>query len=86
MMMVMYSNRYKKGDEFLKDIDFSLIRDILYSYSEEARDRFFENRWMALLFHHYFVKGWNTEHLSNAQDKSNKFATEQEMELRYLDA
>jgi len=84
MLTVMYSNRYKKGDEFLAHIDFSIIRDVLYSYSEEARTRFFDNRWMSMMFHHFYIQGANLV-LSKAVDKSSKYAGEQEMELRFLD-
>ena len=84
MLTVMYSNRYKKGDEFLAHIDFSIVRDVLYSYSEEARTRFFENRWMSMMFHHFYVQGANLV-LSKAVAKSSQYAGEQEMELRFLD-
>jgi hypothetical protein len=66
----MYSNRYKKGDDFLQHVKFDEIRGVLYSYSEDARTRLLRNHFMALLFAEFVAKG-ATEFLSKARHKSN---------------
>jgi hypothetical protein len=55
ILALMYSNRYKKADDFLKDIDFSLIRGVLYSYSENERIKALSNKHIAILFHHFYI-------------------------------
>lgn len=43
LFTVMFSHRYKKNDEFLKGIDFTRIRSVLYHYTTEARVEFLKN-------------------------------------------
>ena len=81
----MYSNRYKKGDDFLAGVKFDEIRGVLYSYSEDARTRILRNPFMALLFAEFSAKG-DTEFLSKARHKSDTFAAELETELKFLGA
>ena len=47
MIGMIYSHRYEKGDNFIKEIskeghslDFELIRDVMYKYNKKAEDNF----------------------------------------------
>ena len=47
MIGMIYSHRYEKGDNFIKEISqeghslgFELIRDVMYKYSKKAEDTF----------------------------------------------
>lgn len=48
VMLVVFSHRYCKGDVFINealavgDIDFTIVRDVMYKYSKKAQDRFFQ--------------------------------------------
>lgn len=76
LVAILHSHRYKKREEFTEDIDFTVIRDVLYSYTLDARDRFINDPAYALIFHHFFVNG-GTEYLnSRVQSKSNIYAFE----------
>ena len=39
LITVLYSNRYKKQDHFVKElgIDFQLVRGVLYKYNEDSK-------------------------------------------------
>lgn len=58
MMMVVFSHRYCKNDVFISEalasaqcnIDFSIVRDVMYKYSKKAQDRFFAHPIEAFLF------------------------------------
>ena len=47
MMAFVYAHRHNKDDVFIlesrkeKYIDFSIVRDVMYSYSKKAQDKFF---------------------------------------------
>ena len=43
LFTVMFSHRYKKNDEFLKGIDFTRIRSVLYHYTTESRIEFLKD-------------------------------------------
>jgi len=81
LIAILHSHRYKKEEEFTKDIDFSVIRDVLYSYTLDARDRFIKDPAYALLFHHFFVNGAYKFLNSTAQCKSRLYVFELEKEL-----
>lgn len=57
VIAVLHSHRYKKKEEFTQDIDFSVIRDVLYSYTLDARERLICDPSYALIYHHFFVNG-----------------------------
>ena len=52
----MFSHRYKKNDDFLKHIDFSKIRSVLYHYTTEARNEFMKDPQFCFLIHHFYIK------------------------------
>ena len=83
IMKVMLSNRYKKGAEFLQGIDFSVIRAVLYSYSEEAREKFMTDKHFSLLFRHFYMYGSQFIN-SKVQGKPNGYVLELEEELKFL--
>ena len=37
---ILFSNRYKKSDSFLRGCNFNMIRKLLYSYSVNLRDKY----------------------------------------------
>lgn len=56
LLTVMFSHRYKKNDDFLKHIDFSKIRSVLYHYTTEARNEFMKNPQFCFLIHHFYIR------------------------------
>ena len=57
VMTILYSHRYKKDDSFTHGIDFSIIRDVLYRYTTEAKNRILSSSMFAYLFHHFVANG-----------------------------
>jgi hypothetical protein len=49
MLAFVYAHRHNKDDVFIleskkdKYIDFSIVRDVMYSYSKKAQDKFFSH-------------------------------------------
>ena len=43
LLTILFSHRYKKNDDFLKDLEFTQIRNVLYHYTTEARIEFLKN-------------------------------------------
>ena len=43
MMVIIHSHRYNKKESFIEGLDFTIIRNLIYSYSKEARVRFMED-------------------------------------------
>mmetsp|Transcript_857 Transcript_857/g.733 ORF Transcript_857/g.733 Transcript_857/m.733 type:complete len:125 (-) Transcript_857:7-381(-) len=81
VIAVLHSHRYKKKEEFTQEIDFSVIRDVLYSYTLEARERFMASPAYALMLHHFFVNGAYKFLSSKVHCKSKLIASELEKEL-----
>lgn len=81
MIAVLHSHRYKKQEEFTKDIDFSIIRDCLYSYTLDARDRFLSTPAYALIYHNFYVSGAYKYLLGQVQLKTKLHVLELEQEL-----
>ena len=50
---LLHSHRFNKKNEFTNDLDFSIMRDCLYSVSVAAKDRLLNNKFFALLFVHF---------------------------------
>ena len=83
-MTVLMSHRYKKDQEFLVGLDFSIVRDCLYSYSVEARGRFMGVPMLAFLFHHFCIKGGNDFLKSTSGRRGGSYARDLEYELQSL--
>lgn len=81
VISILHSHRYKKKEEFTKDINFSTIRDVLYSYTLEARQRFMSQPAFALIYHHFFVNGAYNFLISKVRCKSKVTAFELEKEI-----
>ena len=81
VIAILHSHRYKKDEEFTRGIDFSVIRDCLYSYTLEARDRFVCDPAYALIYHNFFVCGGYKYLNSQVQCKSILHAIELENDL-----
>lgn len=69
MIVVLHSHRYNKGEDFAQNIDFSIIWNLIQSYSQEAREIFMQDSAMALFFNHFCVRG-KSSFLSKSQGKS----------------
>lgn len=85
MMVVLHSHRYAKNEDFAEGLDFSIIRNLIQSYSHQAREEFMTNPAMALFFHHFCKEG-KDQFLSKSQGKSNQYVLEMERELIALHA
>lgn len=81
VIAILHSHRYKKEEEFTKDIDFSVIRDVLYSYTLEAKERLISQPAYALIYHNFFVSGAYKFLHSKVQCKSKLYVFELEKEL-----
>ena len=59
LLTILHSHRYKKAErcQDYEGIDFSIIRDVLYRYTLEARDRFFAGPFFSFLFSHFCAHG-----------------------------
>ena len=53
MTILLHSHRYNRGEAFTEGLDFEIIRNLIYSYSQEARERFFSDPMMAFIFSHF---------------------------------
>ena len=84
VITVLMSHRYKKDDEFLRGFDFSIVRDCMYSYTVEARERFMAVPIFAFLFHHFCTNGVKGFLESNCGRKGGSYARELEYELESL--
>ena len=85
MIIILHSHRYNKGESFTQGLDFSIIRNLIYSYSQEARARFMEDEIMAFIFQNFCHKGVS-QFVSTLQGKANLYVLEIEAELVVLQA
>lgn len=53
---IVHSHRFKRKDPFTESLDFNVIRDLLYSYSIEARDRLLNDEHFGFLFTNFVIK------------------------------
>lgn len=85
LFTVMFSHRYKKNDEFLKGIDFTRIRSVLYHYTTESRIEFLKDPQFWFLVHHFFMVD-RTKFLDmKLKEKSKLNLDELKLELAILD-
>ena len=68
MTVILHSHRYKKKETFVENIDFSIIRDLLYSFSDEVLSKFLRNKQYAFILHNFYVKGAD-EFLKKAKEQ-----------------
>lgn len=83
MVAILHSHRHKKGESFAHDIDFSVVRAVLYSYSTEARERFTSNHIYAALFNHFTERGVR-EFIESKVHNNPLYACELETEFQKL--
>lgn len=86
MMTVLHSHRYKKPEDFIAGLDFSIIWNLVQSYSQEARVEFMENISYARLFSHFcLLRTSQLEVDSQGKTKANwQYVLEIENELKSL--
>ena len=85
VMALLNCHRYKKAESFLQDIDFSVVRDCMYRYTQDARERFMETPAYAFLFLHFCEHGAGALLLEkDQQTKEKKFVEELANELKLL--
>ena len=75
MLLVLQSHRYKKGEEFTENRDFSIVRDPMYKFSTEAKERFFGNLYLSLLFNYFVNKGAEEELFEKSNGKGSVYMT-----------
>lgn len=85
MTIILHSHRYQKREEFTDGLDFSIIRNLIYSYSQEARETFMADPMMAFLFNHFCLEG-KTQLVSKSQGKTSLYVLEIESEMAVLQA
>lgn len=86
ILALIYSNRYKKGDDFLQHVDFTIIWGVLYSYSETERIKTLSDYYFALLFHHFYLLNSKSSKGSHSINKSQlNWAKSVEEEMKFLD-
>ncbi|CAI2362408.1 unnamed protein product [Moneuplotes crassus] len=54
---VLFSHRYKKTDDFLEGVNFSVIRGVLYSYTTELRVELMSNPFFSIMMLKFLEKG-----------------------------
>ena len=85
VMAILNCHRYKKAESFLHDIDFSIVRDCMYRYTADARERFMETPAYAFLFLHFCEHGAGGLLLEKEQQTNEKkFVEELANELKLL--
>lgn len=75
-MMICFSHRYNKGDRFIQEaekeaeanIDFTIVRDVMYKYSKKAQDRYFSYPIEAFLFAAFSLSDEGINFLQNKPD------------------
>ena len=83
MLTVLHCHRYKKREGFLSGIDFTIVRDCMYKYTQDARERFMEGPTFAFLFYHFFENGAASFlHEKDLEVRDKKFVEELEKELK----
>lgn len=84
MMQIVFSHRYNKGDKFISealevnesrdemqkrlDIDFTIVRDVMYKYSKKAQDRFFSYPIESFIFAAFALSDEGLNFLQNKPD------------------
>uniref|UniRef100_A0A7S3NU86 Uncharacterized protein n=1 Tax=Euplotes crassus TaxID=5936 RepID=A0A7S3NU86_EUPCR len=76
LKQVLFSHRHKKGDLFVTNIDFTPVRDVMYSYSYKARDEFFSSMYRCFFFNYCLDKHKGT-FLKKAKKKDTKSLNEE---------
>jgi hypothetical protein len=86
LVSVLHSHRFKKEEEFVQEIDFSIVRNVLYSYTTKARLRFMGDNVYSYLFRHFGEKGGREFIESKVHSKPNLYVCELETEYNQLGA
>lgn len=81
---IVFSHRYKKHDDFLEGVDFTLIRGVLYSYTTEMRVELMSNPFFSLAVQNFLEKGKDSFVKSKVADKPKLYAMEIEAEFDAL--
>jgi len=86
---IVHSHRFKRKDPFTESLDFNVIRDLLYSYSIEARDRLLNDEHFGFLFTNFVTKeGEMMLESKKREGYSDKYikALREEMDILYKQA
>ena len=85
LLTVLFSHRYKKSDEFLKECDFTIIRNVLYHYTTEARNEFLKDAHFWYLLHHFYKRNRKEFLQLKEKEKCKLDLGELKQELAILD-
>ena len=81
MVTVLHSHRHKKNERYIKSRDFSKIRQVLYSFSTNAKRAFLTDNTYALIFVHFYEKQGEKFITEKAQYKPKQFEEELRVEF-----
>ena len=81
---VLHSHRHKKSEEYIKNWDFSKIRNVLYSFSSSAKRSFLTDKNYAAIFVHFYDMEGKKFISSRSQRKSTEYKMELQSELGSL--
>ena len=78
MMMIVFSHRYNKGDLFINEaieakaeINFGVVRDVMYKYSKKAQDRYFSFPVESFLFASFALSDEGHSFLQSKPDNAD---------------
>ena len=84
VITVLHSHRHKKKDDYIVKRDFSIIRQVLYSFSTAAKRTFLSNENYALIFSHFHAMKQQSFLEEKSRPKPEKFREELTVELTNL--
>ena len=82
---IIFSHRHKKDDEFLNGVDFTLIRDVLYSYSTESRVMLMSDPFFSLAVINFLKNGKEEFVKDKVKNKPKLYSDEMYSELESLE-
>ena len=85
LFSVLFSHRYKKADDFLQGVDFTLIRGVLYSYTTELRVELMSNPFFSIMMLNFLQKGKSSFLREKLEGKPWLYSEEVKAELDSLE-
>jgi hypothetical protein len=85
LKQVLFSHRHNKGDLFCEGIDFKRLRDVMYNYSQQARDEFFSDIHRCHIFSYYLFNQKSKYLKQVSKDSSKLVVLEYEKEFQDIE-
>ena len=86
MLLILQSHRYRKGEEFTECRNFTIVRDPMYKFSNEAKERFFNSLYLSFFFNYFVINGGNAELIGKAKGKGQIYVDKLKEALMMLNA